>query len=98
VNKAEEMTGKGLPTLVYLEWSDSSSRSGWEDEEEMREFASSSSYLVRQVGWIYEEDDTKLVLYGRYHDWEVGEAKGRREYGNCQYIPKSWITSRKELS
>ena len=49
---------KPLPTLVWVEWLDSSSSAGWHTAQA----AISEAGLVRSVGWLVRKDKDILVL------------------------------------
>ena len=77
--------------LVYVEWVDASSNSGWMSHEEAEKWIEKPNWLVKQVGWILKESKKHLILAGRL------ETDDCQLVGALQKIPKTWITKRKVL-
>lgn len=77
--------------LIYIEWHDAVANTGWLNKERMEEFANSDPAIIREIGWVYREDDKEIVLFGRTDITED-------EYGLIQKIPKTWIRKRIEIS
>jgi hypothetical protein len=82
--------------LVYIEWEDAISQSGWHDEDEIKEWTEKDNITVKEVGWIYKENKTHIVLVSRLHQ-EVYNGKISNGYGLLQKIPKTWIRKMKVL-
>jgi len=80
--------------LVYIEWADATSNSGWFTEEEMKDWVKTSAWVVKQVGWVFEETPKYIALYGSIVD---GVRDREVRYGQIQKIPKTWIRKRKVL-
>lgn len=85
--------------LVYLEWEDACSQTGWHTKEELEKFIKQNNAIVNQVGWIYKDDKTYIVLISRLgqeiYDSIDDEAAG---YGHIQKIPKTWIRKKVVLN
>jgi len=77
-----------LGALIYVEWIDACSNSGWMSEEEVCQWISKRDWIVRQVGWVLHETKTHLILCGRL------ETDTNHLYGQLQKIPKPWIVKR----
>ena len=82
--------------LVYLEWSDATSNSAWHSEEELAQWGKNSGWIVKQVGWLFEENDKYIVIFSSMADGGKNEGE-ENHYGNLQKIPKTWIRKRKVL-
>lgn len=84
--------------LVYLEWEDAVADSGWKTSTEVREWARKQSGLVKECGWIIEENKEWLIMASR-----IGPIKSNNEpleesdVGLVQKIPRTWIRKRKKL-
>ena len=76
--------------LLYLEWEDAIANSQWNDDREIEDFAKEVA-IIKQVGWVYREDEKYIILVGRI-DVRGGE---NNCYGNLQKIPKTWIRVKK---
>lgn len=76
--------------MVYLEWGDAISNTGWMSENEAKEWAKEDHWVVKNVGWILEETKEYILLAAKYSD-------GSGEYGLLHKIPTTWIKVRKEL-
>lgn len=77
--------------LVYVEWVDASSNSGWFTYDQAEKWIEQPNWLVKQVGWIIRETKRHLILAGRL---EVDDCE---LIGQLQKIPKTWIIKRKKL-
>jgi len=75
--------------LIYIEWVDAATNSGWFTHEETREWINKDNWLVRQVGWILEENEKHIILAGRI------EIDDTSLLGQLCKIPKPWIVRRK---
>lgn len=83
-------------TLIYLEWEDAHSRSGWHTKDEIQKYWEEERCIVKEIGWIYKETKNSLLLYGRIQEWAEDEPEDI-QYGLLQKIPKSWIRKRKVM-
>lgn len=80
---------------VYVKWIDSSSLSNnWEDGEIAKDFIKDKC-IIKQVGYILNEDDTYLLLVSRISSFTKSGTKG---YGDVFKIPKVCILKRKVIS
>lgn len=77
--------------LIYIEWVDASSNSNWMSEEDTKVWIAAQNWLVKQVGWLLQEDKRQIVIAGRL------EVDSCQLYGQLQKIPKTWIKKRKVL-
>ena len=80
--------------LVYLEWEDATAQAGWYTKTKMAKWAKEANMTISQVGWIYEENKTHIVIVCRLSL----DDEGIGMYGNLQKIPKTWIRKRIDLS
>ena len=76
--------------LVYIEWGDAISNTGWMSEKEAIEWADSSDWIVKNVGWILKENKDYILLASKF-------SEGSEEYGLLHKIPKTWIKVRKVI-
>ena len=77
--------------LVYIEWEDAISNSGWFDQEEFDDWKNNKGFIVHEVGWIIEENKTYIVLASRYHPQDNDKYGSTSKWGMLQKIPKTWI-------
>ncbi len=83
--------------LIYLEWEDATSQNGWHTKEEVEQWIKDDNVLIRQVGWIIEENKKYLILVSRLGK-SIFEGEEDPSYGLIQKIPKTWIRKRKDLT
>jgi hypothetical protein len=76
--------------LIYLEWCDAISNTGWMTEKQALRWAEEDQWLVKNVGWIIKETKEYLVLSSKY-------SEETKEFGLLHKIPKTWVRKRKEL-
>lgn len=81
--------------LVYIEWNDAFSSGSWHNKTELNKFANDVC-LIKQIGWLYKETKTHIVLISRISFYIPDDEKGT-EYGQLQNIPKTWIKKRKTI-
>ncbi len=79
--------------LIYIEWEDATASSGWHTKEEVEKFIIDNN-IVKQVGYIYKESKSEIVLASRLIHWSSNQDIS---YGQLQRIPKTWIRKRKEI-
>ena len=77
--------------LVYLEWGDAISNTGWMSKEDALEWGEEQHWLVKNVGWLLKETKDYILLAAKYSD-------GSGEYGLLHKIPKTWIKRREAIS
>ena len=80
--------------LVYIEWEDAIAQTGWHNEDEMEEWAKRDNMITKEVGWVYKENKTHLILVSRMLDEETKD-RNYKSFGLLQKIPKTWIRKRK---
>ena len=83
--------------LIYIEWEDAVSQSGWHSKKDMEEWVSDDNICVKEVGWLYKETKKYIVLVGRLSPYK-DHNKTDMDYGLLQKIPKTWIRKRKNLT
>lgn len=82
--------------LVYIEWCDAiDGTTGWQTVKDIKEWAKSDEWIIKQVGWIMKETKKYILICSKYnpqgdgyHDMVAFPTK----------IPKTWIIKRKELN
>ena len=80
--------------LYYIEWMDAMAYlPTWGDREEITEWANSNEGLVKQVGWIIEENENYILLSSRIGIINSDEP----DFGSVFKIPSRWIKKRKEI-
>lgn len=82
--------------LIYLEWEDAIAAQGWHNEKEIKDWVAKDNAIVSEVGWVYAENKTHIVLVSRKIN-EIDKGKEYESYGLLQKIPKTWIRKRKTL-
>ena len=81
--------------LIYIEWQDAFCNTGWIDQEDMESMVHKEECITREVGWVYYEDKSVIVIYARY----CPESEGFGEkFGLVQKIPKTWIKKRIDIT
>lgn len=77
--------------LIYIEWGDAISNTGWMDKEDAIKWGEEEHWLVKNIGWLLKETKDYILLAAKYSD-------GSGEYGLLHKIPKTWIKKRKDIS
>lgn len=72
--------------VVEVEWEDSFSNFGWQEENEMPRMPS----LCRSVGYVYEDNEHGLGLCESISD-RPASAKEDHGYGHSMFIPRGAI-------
>lgn len=80
--------------LVYIEWEDAISQNGWHTKEELEDFVKDKNCWIKQVGWIYKESKTHIILVTRLGG-AIFEGEPDPSYGLLQKIPKTWIRKKR---
>jgi hypothetical protein len=84
--------------LIYVEWEDAAGVHHWQPLDDALDWAANNNTLIRQVGWVIEENPRYIVLVGR-----LGRAifdsdeEDDVSVGMVQKIPKTWIRKRKAI-
>ena len=75
--------------IVYIEWADAMANyDAWRSLEEAKAWASTDEWIVKQVGYVLEENDKYLLLSGSMsNDSETHDV----QYSMVFKIPKPWI-------
>lgn len=76
--------------LIYIEWGDAISNTGWMSKEEAIQWGKEQLWIVKNVGWVLDETKDYLLLAAKYSD-------GCGDYGLVHKIPKTWIKKRKTI-
>lgn len=75
---------------VEVTWKDIKSDDGWHEAEDLDQFIHEDN-TVKQVGFLYEDDDEQIILLDSYFlDKEL--------FGGIHKIPKGCIIEIKELA
>ena len=82
--------------LIYIEWEDAIANSSWHTEKELEAWAKCNNSIIKEVGWLYKETKTHIVLIGRWLE-EYEKESEYKSFGLLQKIPKTWIRKRKLL-
>jgi hypothetical protein len=83
--------------LIYLEWEDAISNSAWHTKKEVEDWAKDDKCIIREVGWLYQENKTHIVLVSRMSIDIISKVGEEESYGLLQKIPKTWIRKRINL-
>jgi hypothetical protein len=76
--------------VVYLEWEDASSRSGWMNIDDVEEYLR-GQHLVRHVGYLLSDTGRTVLIAG---SWTPEDEWTTEQFGNITRIPKTWIRQR----
>lgn len=81
---------------VYIEWVDTigDPETNWKNQEDTDDFFDREDNVVKEVGFIWSENEDYLCLVGKYmpsDDISVTLSSGRTK------IPKKWIIKFKNL-
>jgi len=76
--------------LIYIEWGDAISNTGWVSEDDAVAWADSEDWIVKNIGWVVKETKDYILLAGKY-------SEGSEEWGLVHKIPKTWIKTRKTI-
>lgn len=76
------------PKLIYIEWGDAISNTGWMSFNEALEWGEEEHWIVKNIGWLLKETSSYILLASKY-------SEGSGEYGLLHKIPKTWIRKRK---
>ncbi len=81
------MKSKVMP-IVYVEWIDAHSNSGWMDEKEIDEFAS-GDWWCSCVGFLVRRTKKEITIALRYEPKSA--MHDEEQWGCLQRIPTTWI-------
>jgi hypothetical protein len=74
--------------LTVVVWEDTTNIAAWQDEDDLREFATDGGWKCKNVGWITYEDEACVVLSARLADDK------EQHVGLSERIPKRAIIDR----
>ena len=80
--------------LIYIEWHDAHIHAGWHDNDEIKEFCDNHEYIIKECGWLIEENKKHIVIGTALK--EETDYWGRQTL-TLHKIPKSWIRKRKTI-
>ena len=80
--------------LIYIEWQDAVANANWFNIEEAKSWHDMSQYTIKECGWLVKEDKRGITLAGRYKPEDTNTTE---QFGNLQWIPKTWIIKRKTI-
>lgn len=81
--------------LEYIEWNDAiTSFDGWTDRNSVIEWGQTEDWIVKQAGYIIDENKDYLLIASKYNPQTDGEDK----FSEITKIPKTWIRKRKTIS
>lgn len=77
--------------LTYIEWEDALTwNDGWHDKEGILEWGRSDDWIIKQAGYVIEENKKYILLANKFNPQQFGEHK----YSEITKIPKGWIRKR----
>ena len=81
--------------IIYIEWVDTigDPEQGWKDSDSTDDFFSREDNVVREVGFVWDEDENYLCLVGKYMPSEESSVLTAHR----TKIPKAWIIKRVSL-
>ncbi len=78
--------------LYFVEWQDAITMpSGWYEKDVCKQWGKSESWLIKQVGYLIDENENYILLATKFNPQQNGENK----FSEITKIPKSWVTKRK---
>lgn len=83
--------------LIYLEWEDAvTNNAGWVPAEEAKAWAKEKFGLIRECGWVLDENPEFILLSNRMSALSGGGFEDP-DVGGIHKIPKTWIRKRRVL-
>lgn len=83
--------------LIYLEWEDAvTNNEGWVPAESAKAWAKEKFGLIRECGWVLEENPEFILLSNRMAALSSGDFDDP-DVGGIHKIPKTWIRKRRVL-
>jgi len=76
--------------LVYIEWGDAISNTGWMNKEDILKWGENNTWLVKNIGWVIKETKLYILLASKY-------SEETNEYGLIHKIPRTWIKVMKTI-
>ena len=83
-----------MKRLIYIEWQDAVHNAEWFHINLAEEWHDTTQYTIKECGWLVKEDKRGITLAGRY---KPADNNTDEQFGGLQYIPKPWITKRKQI-
>ena len=82
------------PYLAYIEWNDAIYNANWFTTDLAIEWGKRSEFLIKEVGWVVEENKDFIVLgCGRKEEDEFTS----EQWIGLHKIPKGWVKIKKRL-
>ena len=90
----DNLLGENL-RLIYIEWVDTigDPDNGWKDEDDTEAFFERDDNIVRECGFLYNEDDEYIYFVGKY----MPSIQSPVTTAHRTKIPKRWILTRQEF-
>lgn len=80
-----------MPKLIFIEWYDAiTMKNGWYIENDVKEWGQNMDWLIKQAGYLIEDNKKYILLASKYNPQESEESK----YSEITKIPKGWIKKR----
>lgn len=81
--------------LIYIEWCDAITYTdGWIDRESVIEWAKNDDWIIRQAGFLIEENEKYIILAAKYNP----QIETNDKYSELTKIPKTWVKRKKIIS
>jgi len=80
---------------VYIEWCDAINNAGWFDDEEAKEWADKTEWVIRHAGWLIREDKESITIAS---GWKPADSFTVEKFLGLEKIPKTWIRKRVDLT
>lgn len=77
--------------LIYLEWADAHTNTGWKTEEEAKLWAENTDWIIKECGWLINETKEYIAIATALKPENEYEEK---QFLNLHKIPKTWIIKR----
>ena len=85
----------GVPKLIYIEWCDAiESQANWQSLEVIKYWAKTDNWIVRECGFLLEENKEYILLANRISNPEEDQP----QYAGIMKIPSTWIKKKVELT
>ena len=83
------------PKLKYIEWQDGITMSkGWYSKDDLIEWGETEDCIIKQAGYIIEENKKYILLASKYNPQETEDCK----FSEVTKIPATWIKKRFNVS
>ncbi|MCA1565834.1 MAG: hypothetical protein LC803_09390 [Acidobacteria bacterium] len=82
--------------LVYIEWCDAIAGGlEWTDADAAKEWGAASDWVVREAGWLVEENEEYIVIASA---WKPEDELCNEQFKHLMKIPTTWIKKRVDLT